>query len=101
MNGQDIGEHDSDGTQILDALLSNDHPKKLSVAKWATSELDDPKLAERDHECTFWSEGWEKIGERGLLGSLISTDYGGSGNSLISTLLDLEGLGLGLSLIHI
>lgn len=95
MNGQDIGEHDSDGTQILDALLSNDHPKKLSVAKWATSELDDPKLAERDHECTFWSEGWEKIGERGLLGSLISTDYGGSGNSLISTLLDLEGLGLG------
>lgn len=81
--------------EALDALLTNDHPTKLAVAEWARTELDDPKLVQRDLDCTFWSDGWDRIGEFGLLGSLTAPEFGGSGKSLITTLLELEGLGLG------
>ena len=81
--------------ELLDALLLDDHPTKTAIAAWARTELDDPNLADRDHSCTFWSNGWAAIAERGLLRSLAPTQYGGHGKSLVSTLLELEGLGLG------
>lgn len=81
--------------ELLDALLLADHPQKARIAEWARDALDDPTLPDRDHTCTFWSEGWDKISEHGLLRSLASTQYGGHGKSLVGTLLELEGLGLG------
>lgn len=81
--------------QILDALLSNDHPAKVAIAEWARDQLDDPNLVQRDLDCEFWSEGWRSIAQKGLLGTLISPEYGGRGASLVTTLLELEGLGLG------
>lgn len=84
--------HDVD---VLDALLDSQHPTKIRVAEWARTHLDDPKLAERDLDCTFWTEGWQRIGETGLLGAHTAPTYGGQGKSLVTTLLELEGLGLG------
>lgn len=80
---------------IVEALLDNEHPLKIASAVWATEYLADPGLADRDLNCEFWTEGWERIGERGLLSALISPTYGGRGVSLIEALLELEGLGLG------
>lgn len=81
--------------EALDALLINDHPKKMAVADWARHNLHDSELVQRDLDCTFWDDGWDRIGEHGLLGSLTAPEFGGRGNSLIATLLELEGLGLG------
>ncbi len=92
-NDETVGS--SDHIEVLDALLDNEHPTKVAVADWARTALDDPKLEQRDLECTFWVEGWQAIAERGLLASLIAEEYGGRGNSLTTTLLQLEGLGHG------
>lgn len=80
---------------IIEALLDNDHPIKAQSAEWAQEHLSDPQLSDRDLQCEFWTEGWERIGERGLLAALISPEYGGRGAPLIEALLELEGLGLG------
>lgn len=81
--------------ELLDALLLDDHPVKIEAAQWAKDHLADPALEERDQNCVFWSEGWAAVSERGLLRSLASKQYGGYGKSLVTTLLELEGLGLG------
>lgn len=81
--------------EMLEALLNNDHPVKSEVAQWARDHLADDTLPTRDHECIFWREGWEQIAARGLLGMLATAEHGGQGRSLTTTLLALEGLGLG------
>lgn len=81
--------------EMLVALLDGAHPRKIASADWARANLTDDTLSVRDLECTFWREGWEKIGARGLFGLLASPEFGGQGRSLTSTLLELEGLGLG------
>ena len=88
-------ENTSDQFEALDALFVDDHPTKVAIAEWARAELDDPDLVRRDLECEFWTDGWKSIGKKGLLGGPISANYGGRGTSLISALLELEGLGLG------
>lgn len=89
--GADISIQDD----ALDALLLNDHPTKTEISEWARVELDDPSLIQRDLECEFWQDGWKAIAAKGLLGSLISTEFGGRGKALITALLELEGLGVG------
>ena len=91
----DPSERAACDADALDALLINEHPTKMAVVEWARVALDDPTLTQRDLDCTFWSDGWDRIGRRGLLGALTSSEYGGQGKSLITTLLQLEGLGLG------
>ncbi len=81
--------------EALAAMLNGDHPTKTEMANWAREHLDDPKLIERDLDCTFWREGWETLGERGTFGVLASPEFGGRGLPLTSALLELEGLGLG------
>lgn len=81
--------------EILEAMLNNEHPTKLAIAEWARENLVDDTLELRDHDCIFWREGWERIGERGLFGLLASPSFGGQGRALTSGLLALEGLGLG------
>ncbi len=96
LNSAQNPERDADAAkELLDALLLTDHPTKTAVANWARAELHDPNLAERDLNCEFWSEGWAKISKQGLFASLASPQYGGRGRSLVATLLELEGLGLG------
>lgn len=86
---------DASDTEMLEAMLNSEHPTKIAVAEWARSALTDPQLEERDHRSTFWREGWELIGRKGLFGVLASPDFGGQGRSLTAGLLALEGLGLG------
>ena len=78
------------GASALDALLFDDHPIKVEARDWARTHLDDPELEQRDLECRFWSEGWNRIAERGVLGSMVAPEYGGSGASLVDTLLAIE-----------
>ena len=79
----------------FDAMLNGEHPIKLDAAKWAREHLNDPELAQRDVDCTFWQDGWDRLVERGVLGLIADPTYGGRGLPLTSALLELEGLGLG------
>ena len=81
--------------EMLEALLNNDHPRKMAAAEWARTNLDDDSLAERDADCTFWREGWNRLAARNMFGVLASPEFGGQGGPLTSALLELEGLGLG------
>ena len=92
---QDAASADAQAAGVLDAMLDNEHPTKLEIARWARENLTDPELVERDHSSVFWREGWERIGEKGLLGLLTATKHGGQGLPLTEALLKLEGLGLG------
>lgn len=80
---------------VLEAMLNNTHPLKQEIAGWAREHLNDGELVERDQNCTFWSEGFARIADRGLLGILVDPTYGGQGELLASAILQLEGLGLG------
>ncbi len=80
---------------ILEALLDEQHPRKLEASTWATENLRDPDLVERDASCTFWFEGWQKLAAAGHLGLIADSEYGGGGMSLIDALLTYEGLGHG------
>lgn len=86
---------DASETEMLEAILNGEHPTKMAAAHWARENLVDTTLEARDHSCTFWREGWERIGAKGLFGLLASPDFGGQGRGLTAGLLALEGLGLG------
>ncbi len=86
---------DASETEMLEALLNGEHPTKMAVAQWARENLADETLESRDHSCTFWRDGWSRIGAKGLLGLLASAEFGGQGRELTAGLLALEGLGLG------
>ncbi len=79
----------------LEALLDDQHPLKVDSTEWATTELVDPTLIERDQSCTFWAEGWRRCGERGILGLVVDQAYGGQGLDLVSGMLAFEGLSVG------
>ncbi|MFT7474000.1 MAG: alkylation response protein AidB-like acyl-CoA dehydrogenase [Verrucomicrobiales bacterium] len=83
------------GTEMLEAMLDNEHPRKMAAAEWARQNLDDSDLVTRDHGCEFWREGWRRLGAHGMLGLLASPEHGGQGLALTDALLELEGLGLG------
>jgi len=85
----------NDDSATLDAILDLDHPIKTETAQWARENLSDPDLESRDLNLAFWREGWDRIGERGILGVLADPSFGGRGLPLTSALLELEGLGLG------
>lgn len=86
---------DASEAAILEAILNGEHPTKMATAQWARDYLTDDALQERDHSCTFWREGWDRIGQKGLFGLLASPKFGGQGRELTAGLLSLEGLGLG------
>ena len=79
----------------LSALLDARHPLKADTAEWARGHLDPGDMVDRDRAMTFFSEAWQACAERGILGSAVAPEYGGSGDALVETLLKLEGLGLG------
>lgn len=84
-----------DAALATDALIDLDHPIKRKAQEWATAELVDPTLVERDEQCRFWPEGWRKAVEFGIPGLLVEPAYGGSGADVFTALLTFEGLGYG------
>jgi len=87
-NGQTYRSND------LDAILDNDHPLKRAAATWAAENLDDPDLEERDLNCVFWQDGWDRLAAAGHTAMFLDPAHGGGGLDLVSTLLTLEGLAL-------
>lgn len=85
----------TDDQIILEAILDDAHPRKLAASRWAAENLDDPSLVTRDHECEFWSEGWSRLADKGMLGLLADPRHGGQDLDLCSALLTIEGLGHG------
>ncbi len=79
----------------LAALLDPRHPIKADTAEWARGHLDPGNMVERDQAMTFFAEAWQACADRGILGSAVAAEHGGSGDGLVETLLKLEGLGLG------
>lgn len=84
-----------DAAHGLSALLEPDHPRKVDTAEWARATFADDDIIGRDLDCTFSETGWKLCAERGILGLRVPEAYGGQDLDLISTLLTLEGLGLG------
>ena len=91
----EMSEATTETTSAFDALMRLDHPVKVAAADWARQNLDDPDLSSRDIDCRFWSEGWSRIAERGVLGSAVAREHGGTERGLVHTLLTIEGLGAG------
>ena len=77
------------------ALCDLHHPVKSETARWAATKLVDSTLPERDTACRFWPEGWRLAAEHGIQGTMIDPIHGGSGNDVITALLQFEGLGYG------
>ena len=76
------------GTAAADALLRLDHPRKAAAAEWATRVLGTPSD-------TFDRERWGAAAEFGVQGLTAPTELGGSGLTMVESLLTFEGLGLG------
>lgn len=90
----------SDGTPFdpavaLAALLDDQHPEKVDCTEWARSDLADPRLAERDENCEFWTEGWARCIDKGIQGLIVDPAYGGQGLDLVTAMLRFEGVGVG------
>ncbi len=77
------------------AITDLHHPVKIETAEWAAKDLHDPNLGERDLACEFWSEGWQRAADRGLLAAWVDPAHGGGGHDVITSLLMYEGLGYG------
>lgn len=69
---------------------------RSAVLSFAQKELRDDVI-QRDASSTFWSEGWKKCGDFGILGLPIPAQYGGSGSNLTTTIAAMEALGYGCS----
>ncbi len=97
MNGSGLEDprHPSIAVAAIDALCDLRHPVKTESARWAEAKLVDPTLGERDAACRFWPEGWRLAAEHGIQGTMIDPAHGGSGNDVITALLQFEGLGYG------
>jgi alkylation response protein AidB-like acyl-CoA dehydrogenase len=80
---------------LTDALVDHNHPVKRAAQQWSEANLADPLLGERDAASEFWVEGWKRCAEFGIQGLMIDPQFGGQGADLATTLLTLEGLGLG------
>ncbi len=79
----------------LEALVDPAHPIKIAVADWARTELADDDMIERDRTSSFARDAWKACAAHGLMASTVPAERGGSGDDIITTLLKLEGLGLG------
>lgn len=78
----------------LDAMLDNEHPVKLAAAAWARG-ISPTDMVRRDADTVFDRAAWQSCATAGLLGSTVPVADGGAGDDLVTSLLRLEGLGLG------
>ena len=80
----------SDGLQPIDALLNDQHPRKLAAKAWAADHLGS---APDD----FDRLRWQRAAQAGFLSMVVPTDRGGLGCTLVEAMLSFEGLGAGTS----
>lgn len=67
---------------------------KKEVIKFAQKELNND-IIERDNQCAFSLENWQKCAKFGILGLPIPEKYGGTDTDILTTTLTMEGLGYG------
>ena len=68
---------------------------KAQISRFASEDLNNGDVVERDREGVFSREIWQKCGQMGILGMNIPLQYGGQGQDLLTTVLALEALGYG------
>ena len=90
-----VDAHDQQLLAIARAMAQPDHPLKLETARWAAAELGTRDRVEADLQASFAADDWARCATRGILGLMVPTGFGGQGADLATTLLTLEGLGLG------
>ena len=67
---------------------------RASAIEFARSELGG-RLEQRDLDCAFSREDWQKCARFGVQGMAVPEAYGGRGKDLMSNFLMMEGLGYG------
>jgi alkylation response protein AidB-like acyl-CoA dehydrogenase len=78
----------TDATAGIEALLDDAHPHKIAASRWAAEHLG-------DRNDGFDRARWRQAAEYGVLGLRTPAELGGSGASIVDTLLTFEGLGHG------
>ncbi len=79
----------------MDFQLSDDQRRlHLAAIEFAKNELN-VDMIKRDHEGTFFHEGWRKCADFGVQGLPIPEEFGGSGADSLTTVAAMEGLGYG------
>lgn len=84
-----------DPATAIAALTDLKHPIKTEAADWAKAELTNPTITEDDLRCRFWADGWQKAADQGFTRVMVAPEFGGSGDSIIDSLLMFEGLAYG------
>lgn len=80
----------------MDFSLSEEQASfKKSVYEFALKELADASLRERDKNGGFFTEGFRKCAEFGLLALPIPEEYGGLGKDVVDCTLAMQALGKG------
>ena len=84
-----------DDALVVAAMADVDHPIKTAAAEWARETLGLDDMRDRDRNSVFFREAWTACAEYGLQASIVPTEDGGAGDDIVTTMLKLEGLGLG------
>lgn len=75
----------------LDAMLDNNHPKKVEVRDWASANL--PDGARMAAQGLVSRSDWRAVADFGLLGTHVPRELGGQGLGAVESSLVYEGLG--------
>ena len=81
--------------EVAQAMADLAHPVKQAASEWARANIGLRDLVEADQKSLFGRDDWQACADHGLLGSMVSPEFGGAGGSLVTALLNLEGLGHG------
>ena len=84
-----------DDALVVAAIADLDHPIKAAAADWARTTLGLEDMRDRDRDSVFFREAWAACADYGLQASIVPVVDGGAGDDIVTTMLKLEGLGLG------
>ncbi|MFT6289930.1 MAG: alkylation response protein AidB-like acyl-CoA dehydrogenase [Ilumatobacter sp.] len=90
-----IVTNDAELLALAHAMTNLEHPVKVATSTWAAEHLARHDRVEADHQSRFASDDWKRLADHGLMKLMVSTEAGGSGANLATSLLTLEGLGHG------
>ncbi|NQY58215.1 MAG: acyl-CoA/acyl-ACP dehydrogenase [Ilumatobacteraceae bacterium] len=95
MSHADSSATDGALAAIAAAIADPQHPAKTEVASFAATELAQGDRVGDELASRFAVDDWRRCADRGLLAVMVPTEFGGAGADWATTLLTLEGLGLG------